>query len=188
VAALIRSLVAAATLLLPWAAAAQGVAAWQPLIDEASARFGVPVSWITTVMRIESRGRTTMGGRPIVSPAGAMGLMQLMPATWAAMRQRLALGADPFDPHDNILAGTLYLRLMYDRFGYPGCFAAYNAGPGRYAAFLAGRPLPIETVRYVSWSTPLRITAAAAPVPRIIAVATPHSRPLSSIFAIPPRQ
>jgi soluble lytic murein transglycosylase-like protein len=48
------------------------------------------------------------------------------------MRGRLGLGTNPHDPRDNILAGTLYLRLMYDRFGYPGLFGAYNAGPGRY--------------------------------------------------------
>ena len=59
-----------------------------------------------------------------------MGLMQLMPATWAAMRAEHGLGHDPHDPRDNILAGTAYLRAMYDRFGYPGLFAAYNAGPG----------------------------------------------------------
>ena len=66
------------------------------------------------------------------------------------MRQRLGLGTDPDDPRDNILAGTFYLRLMYDRFGYPGLFAAYNAGPGRYAAHLAtGSALPGETVVYL---------------------------------------
>jgi soluble lytic murein transglycosylase-like protein len=132
-------------------AAAEPVDRWRSLIVEASARFGVPERWITRVMRAESAGRTTLGGRPITSPAGAMGLMQLMPGTWATMRARLGLGADPHDPRDNILAGTFYLRLMYERFGYPGLFAAYNAGPGRYAAHLAnGRRLPAETVAYVA--------------------------------------
>ena len=66
------------------------------------------------------------------------------------MHERLGLGADPDNPRDNILAGTFYLRLMYDRFGYPGLFAAYNAGPGRYAAHLAtGGALPGETVAYL---------------------------------------
>jgi hypothetical protein len=80
-----------------------------------------------------------------------MGLMQLMPGTWQAMRSAHGLGSDPDDPRDNILAGTAYLRAMYDRFGYPGLFAAYNAGPARYADHLArGRRLPSETVAYVA--------------------------------------
>jgi hypothetical protein len=80
-----------------------------------------------------------------------MGLMQLMPGTWAAMRWQHGLGADPHDPRDNIMAGAAYLRAIYDRFGYPGLFAAYNAGPARYAEHLAtGRPLPGETQRYIA--------------------------------------
>lgn len=129
---------------------AQTVLQWRPYIAEASHRFGIPSEWIERVMRAESNGRTLRNGRPIRSPAGAIGLMQLMPGTWQAMRRRLGLGVDPDDPRDNILAGTFYLRLMYDRFGYPGLFAAYNAGPRRYAAHLnAGRELPSETVAYI---------------------------------------
>jgi soluble lytic murein transglycosylase-like protein len=114
------------------------------------------------------------GGRPITSRAGAMGLMQLMPATWQAMRRRVrSRGQDPFDPHDNILAGSLYLRSMFDRFGHPGLFAAYNAGPSRYAAYLAGQQtLPGETRRYLA-----AVTAGAAPVPAI-------RRNAATLFAI----
>lgn len=131
-------------------ARADEVDSWHPMIDEASARFGIPTSWIERVMRAESRGFTMLNGRPIRSRAGAIGLMQLMPATWSDMRIRLALGDNPDDPHDNILAGTFFLRLMYDRFGYPGLFGAYNAGPGAYAAYLAGtRRLPGETIAYL---------------------------------------
>jgi soluble lytic murein transglycosylase-like protein len=138
-------------LLLAQPAAAQTVADWRPIVAEASERFGVPIAWIERVMRAESGGRTMLNGRPIVSRAGAMGLMQLMPATWAETRAALGLGQDPFDPRDNILAGTFYLRRMYDRFGYPGMFAAYNAGPGRYAEYLAGRrALPEETRAYLA--------------------------------------
>jgi len=80
-----------------------------------------------------------------------MGLMQLMPGTWATMRRRHGLGPDPHDPRDNILAGAAYLREMHDLFGYPGLFAAYNAGPGRYAEHLrTGRPLPAETRAYIA--------------------------------------
>jgi soluble lytic murein transglycosylase-like protein len=127
------------------------VSRWRAEIAEASTRFGVPVAWIERVMRAESGGQTMLGGRPITSHAGAMGLMQLMPATWAAMRAAHGLGGNPHDPRANILAGTAYLRAMYDRFGYPGLFAAYNAGPGRYAAHLAsGRALPAETRAYLA--------------------------------------
>jgi soluble lytic murein transglycosylase-like protein len=44
------------------------------------------------------------------SERGAMGLMQIMPKTWTELRARHGLGADPYDPHDNILAGTAYIR------------------------------------------------------------------------------
>lgn len=134
----------------PGSCPAAGVAAWRGFIVEASQRIGVPEAWIERVMLAESGGRTTLGGRPIRSPKGAMGLMQLMPGTWAEMRARLGLGKDPDDPRDNIFAGTLYLRLMYLRFGYPGLFGAYNAGPARYAAWLEGRAsLPAETIAYL---------------------------------------
>jgi soluble lytic murein transglycosylase-like protein len=133
------------------AVAVDAVTRWRSYSREASQRFGVPLDWIERVMRAESGGRTHLGGRPITSRAGAMGLMQIMPGTWAELRARLGLGADPHDPRDNILAGAFYLKLMYDRFGYPGLFGAYNAGPARYAAWLADRrPLPAETRAYLA--------------------------------------
>ena len=131
-------------------ARAEAVARWRPLVAEASLRFGIPADWIERVMRAESAGRTVLDGRPITSSAGAMGLMQLMPGTWADMRAALHLGRNPYEPRDNILAGTAYLRLMHDRFGFPGLFAAYHAGPARYGECLAGtRALPRETRAYV---------------------------------------
>ncbi|MFA6125355.1 lytic transglycosylase domain-containing protein [Sphingomonas sp.] len=158
--AALKAIAVAVALFAAAPAHAESVADWRPYIIEASTRFGVPVAWIEHVMQAESAGRTTLGGRPITSRAGAMGLMQLMPATWAELRAAYALGSNPYDPHDNIVAGTAYLRAMYDRFGYPGLFAAYNAGPGRYADYLAGRAaLPGETRAYltsVSGSTPER--------------------------------
>jgi hypothetical protein len=76
--------------------------------------------------------------------------MQLMPATWDAMRRRLSLGNDPYDPHDNILAGTEWLEELHGRYGSRGFLAAYYAGPERYEGFLAGRqPLPDETLNYI---------------------------------------
>jgi len=98
----------------------------------------------------ESGGHTTLHGKPITSSAGATGLMQVMPGTYADLRRRYSLGGDSYDPHDNILAGTAYLRQMYERYGYPSLFAAYNAGPARFDAYLFGRRrLPNETLHYV---------------------------------------
>jgi hypothetical protein len=115
-------------------------------VNEASSRFAIPGHWIRAVMRIESGGRVHA-----TSPRGALGLMQIMPKTWSELRNRYGLGFDPFDPHDNIIAGTAYLREMLDRFGLQGFLAAYNAGPRRYQAYLAdGQPLPVETQRYVA--------------------------------------
>ncbi|MBN9559469.1 MAG: lytic transglycosylase domain-containing protein [Alphaproteobacteria bacterium] len=128
-------------------------------VAEAALRFGIPASWIKTVMQAESRGAVRA-----VSPKGAMGLMQIMPQTWADLRSHYGLGANPFDPHDNILAGAAYLRELHDRYGAAGFLAAYNAGPGRYEEHLAsGRPLPLETQAYVAALGPLLRDGASAP-------------------------
>ncbi len=119
---------------------------------------------IREVMRVESGGRTILNGRPIVSRAGAIGLMQVMPETYAELRRRHGLGEDPQDPRDNILAGTAYLKEMWACFGVPGAFAAYHAGPARVADHLAsGRPLPAETRRYLARLGFSLDPAAAAP-------------------------
>ena len=106
---------------------------WGPYVTEASAKYDVPQRWIREVMRQESGGRLySRSGAPITSSAGAMGLMQVMPGTYDELRVRYPeLGDDPFDPHNNIMAGTAYIREMYDIYGAPGFLAAYNAGPGR---------------------------------------------------------
>lgn len=157
---------------------------WGPLIAEASRRFGVPEHWIREVMRVESGGRTTLNGQPIVSPAGAIGLMQVMPETYAELRRRHGLGEDPRDPRDNVLAGTAYLREMWACFGVPGAFAAYHAGPARVADHLAsGRPLPAETRRYLARLGVSLDPAAAAPAaPGECAIAR-EPQPLSAAAA-----
>lgn len=128
-------------------------------VSEAALRFGIPASWINAVIQGESRGVVRA-----VSPKGAMGLMQIMPDTWSGLRSRYGLGADPFDPRDNILAGAAYLRELHDRYGSPGFFAAYNAGPGRYEGHLAtGRPLPPETRAYVAALAPLLRAGGSEP-------------------------
>ena len=138
-------------------------------VAEASQRFGIPEAWIIAVKRAESSGDVRA-----ISSAGAMGLMQVMPDTWTGLRVRYRLGRNPYDPRDNILAGTAYLREMYDRYGtIPAMLAAYNAGPGRYDEHLAtGRALPAETRAYVALlapqlgsAAPSRGAPAAAPPP-----------------------
>ncbi len=150
-------LVALAILLLgsPGAALAQNApvgesaasAPYAAPIADAAQRFGIPERWIWAVMRAESNG-----DRRAVSLVGAMGLMQIMPATWASLRARYRLGSDPFDARDNILAGSAYLREMYDRYGnVTAMLAAYNAGPGRTDEYLSrGRPLPVATRAYIA--------------------------------------
>jgi soluble lytic murein transglycosylase-like protein len=173
-------------------AKADEVDRWRPMIEEASTRFGIPTSWIERVMRSESRGLTMLNGHPIRSRAGAMGLMQLMPATWTDMRARLGLGTNPDDPRDNILAGTFFLRLMYDRFGYPGLFGAYNAGPGAYAAWLAGnRRLPAETVTYLGTvsgtAQPMSLASQSAVPPPLFVVRRTVAEDRSSPSATEPQ-
>lgn len=142
------------------------VDAWSGYIEEASRRFAVPADWVWGVMQIESGGRTHFRGRPITSSAGAMGLMQVMPATFAEMSALHGLGANPYDPRANILAGTAYLRAMYDRYGPSHFLAAYNAGPARVDAHLrTGRPLPDETQRYTATLIPRLVPGALPTAP-----------------------
>lgn len=139
---------------------------YAPFVREASRRFDIPEDWIWRVMHAESRGKSR-----VVSPVGAMGLMQIMPGTWAMLTAQHRLGSDPFDVRANILAGTAYLRAMWNRYGDANLMlAAYNAGPGRADAYVAGRRrLPAETVNYISQIAPGLGTsgiASRAAVPR----------------------
>jgi hypothetical protein len=128
---------------------------WGPYIVKAAARFDVPERWIREVMRVESGGRLYQGGKLTTSHAGAMGLMQVMPGTYEELRLRHGLDDDPYDPHDNIMAGTAYIREMYDLYGSPGFLAAYNAGPRRFEDWaIRNRGLPNETRRYVAKIAP----------------------------------
>jgi len=140
---------------LAWASAARGRSDGRAdelaaAVAQAASISGLPAAWIQRVIAAESGGH-----RFAVSRAGARGLMQLMPPTWAELRARLGLGDDPFDVRDNVVAGAVYLREMFDRFGPSGFLAAYNAGPGRYAA-AAAEParLPSETLAYVAGLAP----------------------------------
>lgn len=119
---------------------------WGPYIRQAARRFDVPERWIREVMRQESGGRTGA-----TSPVGAMGLMQVMPGTYRELQARYGLGDDPYHPYDSVMAGTAYIREMYDLYGSPAFLAAYNAGPRRLEDYLwNSKGLPAETRNYVA--------------------------------------
>lgn len=171
---------------------------WGHYIRAASIRFDVPEIYVRSVMQIESGGRTHLNGRPITSRAGARGLMQIMPATFEELRRKHNLGSDPYDPWTNILAGTAYIREMYELYGAPGFLAAYNCGPGCYGDFLAGRrSLPSETRNYLAMGSRLidgarppvyaaldAVPSAPVPTPARPA-ANPVAAPLSAPLAAP---
>ncbi len=151
-------------------------------VADASRRFGIPETWIWAVMRVESNGDARA-----ISTARAMGLMQIMPATWAVARARYSLGSDPYDVRDNIMAGAAYLRAMFDRYGNAtAMLAAYNAGPGRYDDYLSrGRPLPAETRAYLAKLVSITDRAGdtqsvAAPLP------DPFAWRRAALFAVRP--
>lgn len=189
-----RCILVAAGLLFACPAAAQDGQPERPsaVIDiaghvrDASLRFGIPESWIWAVMRVESAGR--IGA---TSHAGAMGLMQVMPGTWANLTALHSLGGNAYEPRANIMAGAAYLRQMHDRYGSPGFLAAYNAGPGRYEQYLRGeRGLPAETQNYVAKLAPLigsGVTNAVNASTAADAAPMPSPRPSwtqGSLFAV----
>ena len=153
-------------------------------IAEAAERFDIPAAWIRAVLHAERDGDPRS-----VSPTGAMGLMQIMPATWAELRVHYGLGDDPFDPHDNIMAGAAHLRELFDRYGNPGFLAAYNAEPARDEASRKGRPLPPKTRAYTDKLAPdiaLRETERDVRKQSAPPAVEMPSWARSSIFALPP--
>lgn len=110
---------------------------------------------------LEAVARTESNLDPhAVSPAGAIGVMQLMPATAAS------LGVDPRDPAQNIMGGARYLRTQLDRFdgAIDLALAAYNAGSGRVARSGGAPPIP-ETRAYVARNLDRLAQAAEAQAP-----------------------
>lgn len=125
---------------------------WAAPIAEAAERFAIPERWIRAVMMMES------GGDPArLSPRGAIGLMQIRPAAWEALRTKYDLGDDPWESGANILAGAALLRQMHDRYGaVDAMLAAYHAGTVRYDEHRkSGRALPAETVAYLAEIAPM---------------------------------
>jgi hypothetical protein len=114
--------------------------AWRGLVATLAARYDLSPAMIEAVIWQESRWHANA-----ISPAGARGLAQLMPAT------ARALGTDPDDPAANIEGGVRYLRQLVDGFGgdIERALAAYNAGPGRVMR-AGGVPAIPETRAYVT--------------------------------------
>lgn len=110
-----------------------------PVIVKYAKKYNLDPWLVRGVIEVESAFRPHA-----VSPAGAGGLMQLMPGTASYLGCR-----DRFDPEQNIEAGARYLRMMLDRFGkIELAIAAYNAGPGNVERY-GGIPPFAETQRYV---------------------------------------
>jgi hypothetical protein len=159
---------------------------WGPYIHEASARFNVPEIFIRSIMRQESGGHQYLNGQLVTSRSGAMGLMQVMPATWATLSGRNGLGPDPYDPHDNILAGTALIQELYAKYGSPGFVAAYDAGPRRLDDYLAGRgELPNETIGYLDNVAPQLVGAGPMTGPLVAFAGTPGAAPSPSPVPTP---
>ena len=115
-------------------------------VPEAARRSGLPEEVVMRVMLAESGGNSR-----IASAKGAIGCMQIMPATWSYLTARYTLGADPFDARMNMIGGAMYLAELAARYGWPGAFSAYNAGPARYQRYVqGGMALPAETIAYTA--------------------------------------
>ncbi|HEY2532058.1 MAG TPA: transglycosylase SLT domain-containing protein [Xanthobacteraceae bacterium] len=135
-------------------------------IEQDAVENGLPVEFFVRVIWQESRFNAQA-----VSPKGAKGIAQFMPQT--ADWRRLS---DPFDPIEALKSSASYLHNLKKQFGNLGlAAAAYNAGPGRVSAFLAGkrkRPLPSETRNYVAIVTGRTANEWASPSPPKEAMAT----------------
>jgi hypothetical protein len=117
-------------------------------VTEASKRFGVPEHWIRTVLQVEGDGKLRAR-----SPKGApWGSCRSCQGPGLNCALATGLDADPYNPHDNILAAAAYIRELHDRYGSPGFLAAYNAGASALPA--TGRPIPEQTQAHVATLAP----------------------------------
>lgn len=113
---------------------------FDPLIEEASNRFGLSFSLLKAMIKVESNFNSKA-----VSRKGALGLMQVMPENLKAFQI-----SDPFNPKQNIIGGARYFRSLIDRFDgkLPLALAAYNAGPTKVDRYRDIPPIK-ETEDYV---------------------------------------
>ena len=135
---------------------------YEPLIRQHASQRGIRPDLVRAVIQVESAFNPRA-----VSPKGAMGLMQLMPAT---VKQFGVI--DPFNPAENIRAGVSYLRQLLDRYDHDEqlALAAYNAGPAAVDKHGSKVPPYKETQNYVLKITGIRGNARSAPGARIYRV------------------
>lgn len=178
---LVRSVTVAAGPVVRRAAPQPALADLDKALEQVAAQQALPAGLLRSVIKVESNYNARA-----VSPKGAMGLMQLIPAT----AQRFGV-ADVFNPIDNLEGGARYLRHLLDLYGdYPLALAAYNAGESAVARYGGIPPFP-ETRDYVALvkrahEQAQRAEAARAPEPapaqpaggynRIEEVITPDGR------------
>lgn len=123
---------------------------WVPVIQVAEAQYGIPANLLARMAYQESHFRSGIINGTQVSPAGALGILQLMPQYFSTVRV-----ARPFGPQDTaaqIQEAAGELARLYGVFSDWGlAVAAYNDGQGNVRQYLTGnRALPAETLRYVS--------------------------------------
>lgn len=160
---------------------------WGDPWTAAGSRFALPAPLLRAVAQQES------GMRPgAVSPRGATGLMQVMPATFAEVARKHGIPGAVTDPASNVMAGAGYLRDMLDKYQNPAiALAAYNAGPGRVDEWIAGGwdgsidGIPFaETKNYVSKLLPTVTGLLASPT--VDVAPRPDPKPLQPTPAAPP--
>jgi soluble lytic murein transglycosylase-like protein len=162
------------------APAARGNHPFEPLIRQHASRQGIRADLVRAVIQVESAFNPKA-----VSPKGAMGLMQLMPAT----ARELGV-VDPFNPAENIRGGVTYLRQLLDRYNDDEqlALAAYNAGPTAVAKYGTKIPPYKETQNYVTKITSLQGNVRNGPSSRIyrVVVETPDGRTVVSYTNVKP--
>jgi soluble lytic murein transglycosylase-like protein len=135
---------------------------FEPLIQQHASQQGVRADLVRAVIQVESAFNPKA-----VSPKGAMGLMQLMPAT----AKQFGV-VDPFNPAENIRAGVTYLRQLLDKYdnNVQLALAAYNAGPAAVDRYGSQVPPYKETRNYVSKITGIQGNVRNGPSSRIYKV------------------
>ena len=114
---------------------------WEPLVGEASKRIHVPQEWICAVIRMESGSGCTLmvENSSITSDMGAMGICARSSVATMPICGCNTAGRDPYDPRDNVIAGTAYLKWLYGKYGNWECSRPTMTGRNLDAFLTQGR-------------------------------------------------